>query len=75
VRRERYKEALSGNVSDPQAYKLAREAVDYTARYGPIFNFDSNRASRITGSSDYRDLEQAHVNMGSGNDFSRARKP
>ncbi len=75
VQRDRYKEAMSGRVSDPQAYKLAREAVEYTARYGPMFNFDSNRASKITGTDKYRDLEQGRVNMGSGNDFWRQRKP
>jgi hypothetical protein len=75
LRDYRYKEAMSANVSDPQAYKLAREAVEYTARYGPLFNFDSNQASQITGTYKYRDLEQGRVNMGSGNDFWRQRKP
>jgi hypothetical protein len=68
VRSDRYNEAMNGQVSDPQAYKLAREAVEYTARNGPSFNFDSNRAAQPTTGKP-RELGRGQVNMGSGTDF------
>jgi hypothetical protein len=68
----RYKKAMNGRVSDPQAYKLAREAVEYTAHYGPMFNFDSNRAALENEfTSQGRVLREGWVNMGSGTDFGR----
>jgi hypothetical protein len=50
-------ETMQGQASDPQAYALAREAVERTARFGPSFNFDSNRAALTSASAAEGDLQ------------------
>ncbi|HTM10967.1 MAG TPA: hypothetical protein VL754_21490 [Verrucomicrobiae bacterium] len=76
VGKDRYNQVMNGRVDDPQAYELAREAVERTARFGPSFNFDSNRAALENPSSTQgRELRAGWVNMGSGTDFGRIIKP
>jgi hypothetical protein len=73
----RYNEVMNGQVSDPQAYKLAREAVEEVAKNGPTFKFTFNSAveqdRQNRGPKDpptfNRILRRGQVNMGSGNDF------
>src|SRR5262249_54710687 len=71
---DRYIKAMNGQVSDAQAYKLAREAVEYTARNGSSFNFDRNVAVELNPAAKARELGRGQVNMGSGTDFWRMRK-
>lgn len=76
VGKRRYNEAMQGQVTDPQAYALARESVERTARFGPSFNFDGNRAALENEfTSQGRELRQGWVNMGSGTDFGSIIKP
>ena len=72
VGKNRYNQVMNGRVDDPQAYELAHEAVERTARFGPSFNFDSNRAALENEfTSQGRVLREGWVNMGSGTDFGR----
>jgi hypothetical protein len=74
VGKDRYNQVMNGRVDDPQAYELAREAVERTARFGPSFNFDSNRATLPNASATKgAELREGWVNMGSGTDFGRIR--
>jgi hypothetical protein len=77
VNGERYNQVMNGQVNDPQAYKLAHEAVENAARNGPMFNFTFNAAveqnRQNPGKNDpptiNRILRRGQVNMGSGTDF------